>query len=125
VRSGIRETLLEEIARGVAELEKAGLDARPFWSIEVALLAPGNRLVRTGPLLRALGWIVGRLRVTEDGTDITEATTAHVHVFEMRCPACQAFHENDDESDEEDDDGSAGPAYLDDQDGPAPEPGSE
>jgi hypothetical protein len=126
VREGVRETLLDEVARGVAALGKDGLDGRPFWSIEVTLLAPGNVLVRTAPLALALGWIVGRLRVTEDGTDITAATTAHVHIFEMRCPTCQAFHENEDgEEEDEDDDGSAGPAYLDDQDGPAPEPRSE
>lgn len=124
MRDGTREKLLEEIADGLKKLDTGNVTVG---SARVALLDASNRLVTEASVSLALGWVVSRTRVTEDADDITTAVVAHVFEFENPCPVCREMHEVplEDEDDEEDDDGSAGPAYLDDQDGPAPEPGSE
>lgn len=121
-----REKLLAEVAHGLEQLAKKGKDTHVLWSVEIALLDSAGELVLTGPLTQGLRWIVERVHQAPDLTELSGVAAAHVHIRENLCPVCSEFHENPDpEEDDEDDDGSAGPAYLDDQDGPAPEPGSE
>lgn len=137
-----RERLLDEVAAGLRERDDRArrekrlgrgydgpsYDAAEVWRLEVALLDARGELVAVAPIGLSLSWIVDRSVQSQDTTDLTPAAHAHVQYFEGPCFSCEGewhrAHEVEPEEDE-DDDGSAGPAYLDDQDGPAPELGSE
>ncbi len=98
----VRDSLLDDIARGVQRLDLTD-DSRglKLWSVDVALLDEVGATLVVAPLSAALVWVAQRLHQTEDLTDISGAVRAHVlvheHYFsEPHCTRCQAPAHNSD-----------------------------
>lgn len=124
----LRDCILDGIARGVAKLDQEDdsfeADRRPLglWMVDVALLDAEGKTVRLASLSKALTYVSARLHSDEATNSLEGIVDAHVLRHEDRCACGKPHAEETDEVEEDDeDDGSAGPAYLDDTDGPAPE----